>query len=182
MLAIVLSLLFPGLGQLYYGKWIRAALMVILGVTLLYPVALVWSVIDAYRLSRSGAQPQLSAKESLAAIVLVGVVVPVCMLVLVLTSAGALAWLQDAHLNRSATLAEGAEIATTLAEYREAQGRYPDKLALVVAQRPLRAGWLTDGWGRLYRYRVNEAADTFQLLSAGRDGQFETEDDLEWKP
>ena len=64
MLAIVLSLLFPGLGQLYYGKWIRAALMVILGVTPLYPVALVWSVIDAYRLSRSGAQPQLSAKES----------------------------------------------------------------------------------------------------------------------
>jgi TM2 domain-containing membrane protein YozV len=182
MMAIALSVIFPGLGQLYYGKWGRAILMMLVGVTPLYPAALVWSVLDAYRLGQRGLRPQFSRGDAVLAIVLLVVVAPLCIALLVVTGGEALGWFQDAHLNRSATVAEGAEIAATIIDYRSELGHYPDSLSTIVGTRPLRAGWFTDGWGRPYRYQVEETGKSFKLTSAGRDGKFETDDDLAWRP
>jgi hypothetical protein len=182
MIAIVLSIMFPGLGQIYYGKWGRAWPMLIGGLTPLYPLALVWSVFDAHRLSRQGIRPQFERKEALVAILLFFVVAPLCMLLLAFTAGRALAWVQDAHLSRSATVDEGAEIAASLAEYRAKLGHCPADLSVVIGTRPLRAGWLHDGWGRAYRYNPTQSASTCELVSAGRDGEFGTDDDLVWHP
>jgi hypothetical protein len=182
MMAIALSVIFPGLGQLYYGKLGRAILMILVGVTPLYPAALVWSVVDAYRLAQRGIQPQFSRRDAVLAIVLLVVVAPFCIAVLVVTGGEVLAWFRDAHLNRSATVAEGAEIAATIIDYRAELGHYPESLSTMVGTRPLRAGWFTDGWGRTYRYSVEESGKSFRLTSAGRDGKFGTDDDLEWRP
>jgi TM2 domain-containing membrane protein YozV len=39
MIGIALSVIFPGLGQFYYGKWVRGTMMVLGGVTPVYPLA-----------------------------------------------------------------------------------------------------------------------------------------------
>lgn len=182
MIAIVLSIIFPGLGQFYYGKWGRAVLMLLLGITPLYPVALVWSVIDSYRLSRQGVAPQFTRKEAVGVIVSFLVVAPLCILALVFTTVHTYAWLQDARLNRDSTRHEGAEISAALVAYQGELGRFPENLNDVIGTRPLRAAWRTDGWGRPYRYHLVEGGTSFRLVSAGRDGEFGTADDLEWQP
>jgi hypothetical protein len=182
MIAVALSIMFPGLGQIYYGKWGRAWPMLIAGVTPLYPLALVWSVFDAHRLSREGIRPQFERKEALTAIVLFFVVAPLCIVLLAFTASRALAWLQDAQLSRSATIHQGAEIASALSDYRAKLGRCPKSIGELIGNRPLRAGWLYDGWGRPYSYELSESGSRCQLLSAGRDGKFGTDDDLDWHP
>jgi hypothetical protein len=180
MIAVVLSIIFPGLGQMYLGRWVRGAAMILAGATPLYPLALVWSAIDAYRLSRAGVQPQFSKREAVAAVLLL-LLAPLCFGALVLTAGWSLGWLQAEYLDRSATRADGAEITRALLEYRAQTGRYPETLAALTEGRPLRAGWLTDGWGRPYDYRLEQNGRTFRLTSAGRDGRFGTGDDLLWE-
>jgi len=105
MIAVALSIIFPGLGQLYFGRWVRGAAMILAGATPLYPLALVWSAIDAYRLSRAGAQPQFSKKEAMAVVLLL-LLAPLCFGALVITAGKSLNWLQAEYLDRSATQAE----------------------------------------------------------------------------
>ena len=180
MIAVALSIIFPGLGQLYFGRWVRGAAMILAGATPLYPLALVWSAIDAYRLSRVGAQPQFSKKEAMAVVLLL-LLAPLCFGALAITAGKSLSWLQAEYLDRSATQAEGAEITAALLEYRAQTGRYPESLPALAEGRPLRAGWLTDGWGRPYDYRLEQNGRSFRLTSAGRDGRFGTDDDLVWE-
>ncbi len=181
MLPVVLSIVFPGLGQLYFGKWVRAAFMILLGASPVYPVALVWSVVDAYKLARAGTPPQFSSRETVVAVVLLVVVVPACVAALAFTAAGTFGWLKDEYLDKAATKDEGAEITRAIIEYQSQTGRYPENLAVLVQGRPLRADWLTDGWGRPYEYRLEGGGRSFRLSSAGRDGRFGTSDDLSWQ-
>ena len=154
MIAVALSIVFPGLGQLYFGKLLRAAVMILLGATPLYPVALVWSAIDAYRLSRGGSRPQFSNREALGAVALLVVAVPLGIAALGVTTVTTLRWLSDSYLDRRATQREGAEIAATVVEYQVQTGHYPENLAALAAGRPLRQEWLVDGWRHPYQYRV----------------------------
>jgi hypothetical protein len=181
MIGIVLSVIFPGLGQFYYGKWVRGTIMLLGGVTPAYPLVLVWSVVDAYRLSRQGIQPQYSKREVVAAVVLCLVVVPLCFAGLAVMAGTSIAWWRDSHLNRSATIAQGSEITAALLDYKAEMHRFPDDLGPLIQGRPLRSGWQKDGWGRPYDYRVEDNGKKFRLISAGRDGQFGTGDDLVWE-
>jgi len=178
MVGTLLALLFPGLGQFYYGKPLRGSMMLLLGVTPLYPIALLWSVVDAYRLHRRGVSPVYDRREAAWAIVIVMVVVP-----LGLGTAGILvlrtfSWYRATHLNVSATAAEMQQIALALDESKEASGRYPHHLRDLAAGRPLRMDWLTDAWGRPFRYETGPGDLTFTLTSVGRDGILGTADDM----
>lgn len=56
MIPAVLSILFPGLGQIYYGEYVRA-IMIIIALTPLYPAALIWSIIDVIVLNKQDTEP-----------------------------------------------------------------------------------------------------------------------------
>lgn len=53
---------------------------------------------------------------------------------------------------------------------------YPKDLKEAVGNDPMKQSWLKDAWGREYKYYVGKGV--FQILSAGKDGEFETDDDI----
>lgn len=65
-------------------------------------------------------------------------------------------------------------IAIAAESYEEENGVLPADLDLL----DLEPSILTDPWGSPYRYLLVELDPGFDLISAGRDGQFETEDDV----
>jgi hypothetical protein len=81
MLALILSIIFPGLGQFYYGKNKRGIAMLILALTPLYPVALVWSVIDILRLNKQGITPKFRFKEAMWSILPFVLIIPLCLFI-----------------------------------------------------------------------------------------------------
>jgi TM2 domain-containing membrane protein YozV len=178
VIPIVLSVLVPGLGQIYLGKNWRGILMIVLCITPLYPAILVWSIIDVISLNRQGLNPQFTRGEGLLAISILVVVVPAALAGLVYGAARGWSWYQERHSKPEATRAEAVEIVRVLEEFRGGARAYPDELEIVIGQRPLRAGWRADEWGHPYRYTVEEDGQSFELVSAGPDGRLDTEDDL----
>ena len=83
MLPLILSIIIPGLGQFYYGKNVRAILMVLISLTPLYPLAWIWSIIDICNLNKKDIQPAYDKGETVWAIVLLFVVIPLCLSVTV---------------------------------------------------------------------------------------------------
>jgi general secretion pathway protein G len=85
--------------------------------------------------------------------------------------------------------AEKAKIRTTktsmnvikqqITAYQLEKNRVPDALSVLVPDF-LEEGGLRDGWSRDFYYSpTSNGARAFSLVSAGPDGQFETEDDID---
>lgn len=178
MIAIVLSILLPGLGQLYYGKNIRAILMVLLGLTPLYPLVLIWTVIDIIILNKNGATPKYSKKDAAWAIVILLVIIPAFVIIAVSGLFAVGDWYSEKFVIPEQTTYEGANIVSAIQVYKESYGKYPSGISELINGRPLRSGWGEDGWGEPYYFEVLENGSDFRLISKGRDRTINTDDDI----
>jgi hypothetical protein len=70
------------------------------------------------------------------------------------------------------------QMTRALDHFYERTARYPANLAELIGKSPLRQGWKRDGWGKAYRYSTATGGTSYLLISAGRDGRFNTGDDL----
>jgi len=178
MIGIILSIIFPGLGQFYYGKNGRAIAMLLLGITPLYPLALVWSIIDAVRLNKKGEAPKFEAKEAMWGIVVLLVIIPICFLILFYGSFSLFSWYSDAYNKPRIAMEEGNDIIRTLIKYKKENNHYPEDLQTIISRSPIRARWASDAWGQSYHYEVSTDKSTFNLISKGKDMTLGTEDDI----
>lgn len=176
MLAIILSIFFPGLGQIYLGKTWRGLAMLVLGITIFYPVALIWSIIDIVRLNKQGNIPAFERKQAIWALILCLVVIPICFFLLGIGSAFVIRKVSDIAQPRL-TRQEGTEIVNAIERYRDTTGSLPPSISDLIQGRPPRSGWRTDAWGNDYVYTFN-GNSTYTLISNGADGEPNTADDL----
>jgi TM2 domain-containing membrane protein YozV len=178
MIGIILSIIFPGLGQFYYGKNGRAIAMLILGITPLYPIALVWSIIDIVRLNKKGEAPKFEKKEAIWGIIVLLVIIPICFLILFFGSFTLFNWYSEAYNKPRITMEEGNDIVRALNKYKKEKEHYPEDLQTIISGSPIRARWSSDAWGQSYHYEVSTDKKTFKLISKGKDKTLETEDDI----
>lgn len=60
-------------------------------------------------------------------------------------------------------------------------GEYPTDLNKLIRNNPIRQGWEKDAWNRDYKFTITNNGKGFLIISAGFDGQFNTEDDIKSK-
>lgn len=178
MIGIILSIIYPGLGQFYYGKNGRAIAMLLLGLTPLYPIALVWSIIDIVRLNKKGEAPKLEKKEAIWGIIFLFVIIPVCFLILFYGSFTLFNWYSEAYNKPRITMEEGNDIVRALNKYKKAKEHYPEDLQTLISGSPIRSRWSYDVWGKSYHYEVSDDKQIFKLISKGKDRTLGTEDDI----
>ncbi len=178
MLGIILSIIFPGLGQFYYGKNGRAIMMLLLGLTPFYPVALVWSIIDIIRLNKKGEAPKFEKKEAIWGVIFLLVIIPVCFLILFFGSFTLFNWYSEAYNKPRIVMEEGNDIVKALNKYKKEKGHYPEDLQTLISGSPIRSRWASDAWGQSYHYEVSSDKIIFKLLSMGKDKTLGTEDDI----
>ena len=83
------------------------------------------------------------------------------------------------YMKEKSTEAEIKLIAASISNYKGNIGSYPEDLGNVISNSPLKKDWYTDSWGNPYKY--SKTATGYELISAGRDGSFDTMDDLKYK-
>jgi general secretion pathway protein G len=71
-------------------------------------------------------------------------------------------------------------IVSSLIDHYTNTGKYPDHLKEIISSNPLRRDWTTDQWKNPYHYALKNAGKDFELVSAGKDGKFNTDDDLKF--
>jgi heme/copper-type cytochrome/quinol oxidase subunit 2 len=175
MLAIILSIIFPGLGQLYYEKYLKGAIMILLGLTPLYPVALIWSVIDVVKIQKEKGQ-QLSGKEMGWMILTIVIIVPLFLGLIGFATYKVIDHVHDLNIKPEETKEEMMNIKISLEEYKNRTGTYPENLYQLIEGRPLRKDWLKDEWGNTYR--LKKTNENIIIISAGSDHIFGSEDDI----
>jgi hypothetical protein len=140
MIALVLSILLPGLGQFYYGKNIRAICMLLLGLTPLYPAVLIWTIIDIILLSKKGTAPKYTKKDAVCVILILVVIIPVFVAIAASGLYVVGSWPTDRYVFPEQTTTEGCIIANAIIGYHESNGKFPDSIKDLTKSYPLRIG------------------------------------------
>ena len=199
ILASILSVLIPGLGQIYCRRWGRGALFffgafLIGGIIppFLYIAILTWSAIDAYGIAKDTqgygqagdgpvidiGRPRLPSIDMRQALTYIGLpvsIVALLAIIIVFTLSRYGLWGDRTSGKRLEPLMAKIEA------YKSTTGSYPDSLkALIDPTDPIEKKQILDLWGHPYIYRTTRGG--FELLSAGKDGQPGTKDDIGYYP
>lgn len=202
ILAAILSVLIPGLGQFYCRQWARGA-MFLGGIIILSLIApplglilsigvWIWGIVDAYRIAKflqgydqtaegpiiDVGRLRLPHFDFRPALPYIGiplgiVVVLVFVISLVLTRYGF--WNAGPSKETLQPLIEKIE------NYKARTGSYPDLLEVVIDPTdPIEKKQILDQWGNVFIYRTS--GSSFELFSAGKDHQPGTKDDIRYHP
>ena len=179
MIALILSILLPGLGQLYYGeKWSWTSLCCFLGLQPLYIVALVWSIVDIIILNKQGVLPAYKPKEAVWAVVILVFIVPVFLFISFYGIFSVGQWYSNKYIFPGQTLSEIQQISNTVDDFYSTYGKYPNSIDEIVKNNPIRNEWYKDSWGQPYHYKVSADGMSYTLISKGSDMSLNTDDDI----
>ncbi|WP_396602914.1 type II secretion system protein GspG [Algibacter sp. R77976] len=85
---------------------------------------------------------------------------------------------QHYYSNTKKTIKKISQVESLLIENKEVDGVYPNELEDIIRNNPLRKNITLDGWGNEFHYSVLDHEKTFNLISKGKDGILNTEDDI----
>ncbi|GAA3596610.1 type II secretion system protein GspG [Flavivirga amylovorans] len=85
---------------------------------------------------------------------------------------------QNAFLFPKRTKKEISQISDRIEKWNEKFEQYPKEIDELIGNDPMKQSWIKDAWGRPYNYVIKGNEKGFLIISAGYDGQFETEDDI----
>jgi len=202
ILAAILSLLIPGLGQFYCRQWGRGALFLVGTIftgALFPPLGFllsagiwIWGIVDAYRIAQAEqgyegrsegpiidvGRPRFSRIDIRPALTLVGIPVAIVFVIVLILAV---------VLTRYGFWRDGSskEIGKSLIEKIEAHktktGSYPRSLnVLIDPTDPIEKKQTLDLYGNPYIYRTTQGG--FELLSSGKDARPDTKDDIRYTP
>lgn len=194
ILAAILSVLMPGLGQFYCQQWMRGFLFLagaFLLTILAGPLGLIvwlWGIFDAYRIAKTlqgGTYtsegpviemsklrfPKVDISRALPFIgIPLGVVALLALVATIVVFRSSL-WKAGGTEETLQKLIERIE------NYKAQTSSYPDSLeSLIDPTDPIEKKQILDRWGNVYIYR--STAKGFDLISAGKDGLPGTADDV----
>ena len=69
------------------------------------------------------------------------------------------------------------DIAKALDKYKAAKGYFPTNYIDFTLSKPLRQKWKYDSWENNYMYTLKDSTN-YELVSAGKDGLFDSDDDI----
>jgi hypothetical protein len=179
MLPIVLSILFPGLGQIYYGRTVSGLTMILLSlVPFLYPFVLVCSIVDVIRLKRKGYIPKYTGEQATKGVLIIFGIFILAGFILALGSIRLFAWYSDDYIKPQLTKNEGTKIIKSIKSYHNGYRKYPESIESLIRDNPIRKDWRSDAWGEPYIYEIAKDKQNFKLVSKGKDRTLGTQDDI----
>ena len=184
----IFSILIPGAGQLYlkdYKKGILILLILIIAVLIIpiiifpyvYVICMIWSVTDIYMKLEKIEGRGKAIRNLIFSIIIMVILIPAVIYLLFISISIGGRYIENELLNLNRTENEMKKISIALENYYDYYKKYPTDYEAFVRTKPIWSDWATDCWGNRFRYFQNDSND-FKLISKGKDGKFDTEDDL----
>lgn len=184
----ICSALIPGLGQLLLKDFFKGLLMLLIPIlfgvfidqiSIVYPycVSVIWSVTDIYLKTEKKEGRAKAIKNLIFSIVVIIVVIPAIFYLFIISTKSGGEMVVDNFFNEGRTKEEMTEITNQLGKYYSYYKKYPADIDEFINSKPIWNNWKTDAWGNRYKYRTSDSTK-FILISAGKDKQFDTQDDI----
>jgi len=194
LLTFVISFFIPGVGQLIlkdYTKGIIILALLFLSPYLIikieflnfipiwvpYPILMIWAIFDVYDKIEKIEGRKSSSRKLVFSILIVVIIIPAILFLLFKGVIVGGKFLTNEYLNEDRTKKEMNEISLKLEKYRNHYGFYPKNYDIFISQKPIWSSWKADSWNNPYKYELKDSIN-YQLISAGKDGIFNNEDDL----
>lgn len=179
MIGIILTIIFPGIGHLYFKKNVRGIIFILLSlIPFVYPIALIIAIIDCIRLNKTvPVEDRLSGREATVGIAIFFIVVPAAITILVVGFKVTGDYVSGRFIYPKSTHQKMQKIESELNKYYSYHHEYPGDLESFLSTKPIWSSWNKDSWKRKFKYEHKDP-NTVVLTSAGRDGVFGTEDDI----
>jgi hypothetical protein len=194
LLTFVVSYFIPGVGQLILKDYKKGIIILVLlfltpylmitfklfgfiPIWLPYIILMIWAIFDVFDAIEK-IEGRKSASRKLAFSILITVIIIPSILVLIfmgLFKGGK--FLTNEYLNEDRTKKEMNEISVNLEKNKNYYGVYPTNYDAFISQKPIWSGWKADSWNTPYKYELKDSLN-YQLISAGKDGIFNNEDDI----
>ncbi|MFH4966549.1 hypothetical protein V8G69_16250 [Gaetbulibacter sp. M235] len=190
----VVSFFIPGIGQLIlkdYTKGIIILILLFLSPYLIittdlfdfipiwspYIILMIWSIFDIFdKIEKIEGRKSASRKLALSVLITL-IIIPATLFLLFSGLFKGAKFLTNEYLNEDRTKKEMNEISVNLEKHRNHYGFYPANYHLFISQKPIWSSWKADSWNNPYNYELKDSLN-YQLISAGKDGIFNNEDDL----
>ena len=188
LLPFLASIFFPGLGQIILKDYFKGILMLVICffVGLIIPIipypffyfgTLIWSLVDIYFKTEKISGKKSAVRNLIFSIVVVVIIIPAVFYLSIVSFSAGGEYVANEYLNSKYTEKELIDISKELDNYFESHKKYPSDYFKFVGSKPIWSSWKNDKWGKRYRYTQTDSTN-YTLTSAGKDGKFETEDDV----
>ena len=188
LLPFLASIFFPGLGQIILKDYFKGILMLVICFVggLIVPFipylffyfgTVIWSLVDIYLQTEKISGKKSAVRNLIFSIVVVVIIIPAIFYLSLISFSVGGEYVANEFLNSKHTEKELVEISKELDSYFERHKKYPSDYFKFVGSKPIWSSWKTDKWDKKYRYSQSDSTN-YTLTSAGKDGQFDTEDDV----
>lgn len=192
LLPFVLSIILPGTGQFVQKKYLLGISMIFIWLFLglyipyipfsyFYYGTMIWSLIDIYIRMENISGRSKAIRYLIFSIIIAVIIIPSIFLLSTLTFIKGGRFMQSEFLGLDQTKDEMVEISDQLDSYFNYYKKYPSDYEQWIESKPIWEGWKRDSWGNNFRYTQSDSTN-YTLTSSGKDGKFETEDDLIVRP
>lgn len=138
---------------------------------------MIWAIFDVYdKIEKIEGRKSASRKLAFSILIIV-IIIPAIMFLFFKGLFVGGKFLTDEYINEGRTKMEMNKISVNLEKYRSHYGFYPENYDVFISQKPIWSSWKADSWNKPYKYELKDSLN-YQLISAGKDGIFNNEDDL----
>jgi len=183
MIGVLLTIVVPGLGHLYYGFNKKAFTLIALYLLgwvfpLCYVILYPYALYDIWGICKGNYSPKWNRADAVTIILAVLVGPTLAFLLWISIAPSVLNYYQNTWSFPNIVSTRGKEIVRAIERFYVKYGEYPGEIQNLVNGNPLRKRWLFDPWGNPYYYEINDSQNGYILLSLGPDGSKGTADDL----
>lgn len=187
-LPFVLSSIVPGSGQILMKEYLKGILMIFISLFLgflisiipfyfLYYGTMIWSVIDLYLIMEKDAGKTKAIRYLIFGIVTAIIIIPLTFYMTAISFYKGGQYVKSEYFDARNTKNEMLEISNRLDKYYINNNKYPTDYLKFVNSKPIWDSWKRDSWQNAYKYSQSDSTN-YTLTSSGKDGVFETEDDI----
>lgn len=188
LLPFILSIFLPGAGQIVLKEYGKGALMLFISIGLglivpflpiqyLFTGTMIWSLVDLYFKTEKTEGKAKAVKNLIFSLIVVIILIPAVIYLSIISFSIGGDYVKDSIFNSKNTDNELTEISKELDNYFHNHKNYPNDFEEFVRTKPIWENWKTDSWGNKYLYQQQDSLN-YKLTSSGKDGKFNTEDDL----
>ncbi len=187
-LPFVFSIIIPGSGQIIMKKYLKGILMILISLILgffisvipfyyFYFGTMIWSVIDIYLVMEKSAEKTKAIRYLIFGIVTAIIIIPTTFYLTTIGFYKGGQYVKLEYFDSNNTKNEMLEISNRLDNYYLQNNKYPSDYLRFVSSKPIWESWKRDSWKNKYKYFQTDSTN-YTLISSGKDGIFDTEDDI----
>ena len=194
LLPFIISFFLPGVGQFVLKDYRKGGIILLTYILSTYLILnldfldlipfwfphiiiMIWAIFDVYDKVEERDGKKSATRYLAFSLLIVVVLFPLTLTLLTTGLFKGAEFITNEYVNEDRTKEEMNKISTELSLYKNHYGVFPENYESFIRRKPIWGGWKVDSWKNPYKYELIDSVN-YRLISAGKDGIYNNEDDI----